>query len=82
LLLAVIAIIARSAYKLVKMTIRKDALLWIVFAVNSIVIAWTILRLGVGRARERDSVNGAAAASGLRHREYRNGNTCETAILL
>jgi chromate transporter len=38
---AVIAIIARSAYKLVKMTIRKDALLWIVFAVNAVLIAWT-----------------------------------------
>ncbi|MDB4964994.1 MAG: Chromate transport protein ChrA [Myxococcales bacterium] len=38
---AVIAIIARSAYKLVKMTIRKDVLLWIVFAVNAAVIAAT-----------------------------------------
>jgi chromate transporter len=38
---AVIAIIARSAYKLVKMTIRKDVLLWVVFAVNAAVIAWT-----------------------------------------
>jgi chromate transporter len=38
---AVIAIIARSAYKLVKMTIRKDALLWSVFAVNAAIIAWT-----------------------------------------
>jgi chromate transporter len=38
---AVIAIIARSAYKLVKMTIRKDLLLWVVFAVNAVVIAWT-----------------------------------------
>ena len=38
---AVIAIIARSAYKLVRMTIRKDVLLWMVFAVNAVVIAWT-----------------------------------------
>jgi chromate transporter len=38
---AVIAIIARSAYKLVKMTLRKDVLLWIVFVVNAVVIAWT-----------------------------------------
>jgi chromate transporter len=38
---AVIAIIARSAYKLVKLTIRRDVLLWLVFAVNATVIAWT-----------------------------------------
>jgi len=38
---AVIAIIARSAYKLVRLTIGKDVLLWIVFAVNAAVIAWT-----------------------------------------
>src|SRR4051812_38874835 len=38
---AVIAIIARSAYKLVRMTIRKDLLLWIIFAVNAVVIGWT-----------------------------------------
>src|SRR5258708_5478377 len=38
---AVTAIIARSASKLMKMTPRKDVLLWIVFAVNGAVIAWT-----------------------------------------
>lgn len=38
---AVIAIIARSAYKLVRMTIRKDVLLWIIFAANAVVIGWT-----------------------------------------
>ena len=38
---AVIAIIARSAYKLVKLTLGKDPLLWGLFAVSAIVTAWT-----------------------------------------
>jgi chromate transporter len=38
---AVIAIIARSAYKLVRMTLGKDILLWVLFAVSAIVTAGT-----------------------------------------
>jgi len=38
---AVIAIIARSAYKLVKMTLSKDWLLWALFVVSGVVTAWT-----------------------------------------
>ena len=38
---AVIAVIARSAYKLVRMTLGRDVLLWIVFAANAIVTAAT-----------------------------------------
>ena len=38
---AVIAVIARSAYKLVKMTLGRDTLLWIVFLVNAILTAVT-----------------------------------------
>lgn len=38
---AVIAIIARSAVKLVKMTLRRDRLLWIIFAISALVTAWT-----------------------------------------
>ncbi|MBI3770746.1 MAG: chromate transporter [Deltaproteobacteria bacterium] len=38
---AVIAIIARSAYKLVRMTVGKDRLLTALFAVSAIVTAWT-----------------------------------------
>lgn len=38
---AVIAIIARSAYKLVNMTLAKDRLLWALFAANAVVTAWT-----------------------------------------
>jgi chromate transporter len=38
---AVIAVIARSAYKLVKMTIGRDVLLWAIFAINAIVTAAT-----------------------------------------
>jgi chromate transporter len=38
---AVIAIIARSAYKLTKSTLGKDPLLWVLFALSGIVTAWT-----------------------------------------
>jgi chromate transporter len=38
---AVIAIIARSAYKLSKLTLRTDRLLWVVFGVNAVVTAGT-----------------------------------------
>jgi chromate transporter len=38
---AVIAIIARSAFKLVKMTLAKDRLLWALFGVSAAVTAWT-----------------------------------------
>jgi len=38
---AVIAIIARSAYKLTKSTLGRDVLLWILFATSAVVTAWT-----------------------------------------
>jgi len=38
---AVIAIIARSAIKLVKMTLARDRLLWAVFVVSAVTTAWT-----------------------------------------
>src|SRR5882724_4974587 len=38
---AVIAIIARSAFKLVKMTLSHDRLLWALFALSAVVTAWT-----------------------------------------
>jgi len=38
---AVIAIIGRSAYKLVKLTLAKDRLLWALFLVSAGVTAWT-----------------------------------------
>src|SRR6267154_4167887 len=38
---AVIAIIARSAIKLVRTTVGKDWLLWVIFAVLAITTAWT-----------------------------------------
>jgi chromate transporter len=38
---AVIAIIARSAVKLVRMTLAKDWLLWSLFAISAVVTAWT-----------------------------------------
>ncbi len=51
---AVIAIIARSAYKLVRMTLARDGLLWVLFAVSALVTAsteselvWVFLMCGV-----------------------------------
>jgi chromate transporter len=38
---AVIGIIARSAWKLGKLTLAKDPLLWVLFSVNAVVTAWT-----------------------------------------
>jgi chromate transporter len=38
---AVIAIIGRSALKLVKLTLGKDRLLWILFATSAVTTAWT-----------------------------------------
>ena len=38
---AVIAIIARSAYKLTKSTLGADRLLWVLFAASGVVTAWT-----------------------------------------
>lgn len=38
---AVIAIIARSAHKLIKLTLAKDTLLWALFAISALVTAWT-----------------------------------------
>jgi chromate transporter len=38
---AVIAIIVRSAIKLVRTTVRKDVLLWMIFAVLAVTTAWT-----------------------------------------
>src|SRR5436309_3512350 len=51
---AVIAIIARSAWKLVRMTLARDRLLWVLFAVSALVTAsteselvWVFLLCGV-----------------------------------
>src|SRR2546428_656699 len=38
---AVIAVIARSAFKLVRTTVAKDWLLWTIFAANGLLTAWT-----------------------------------------
>jgi chromate transporter len=38
---AVIAVIARSTVKLARRTLRRDALLWTLFAANAVVTAWT-----------------------------------------
>jgi chromate transporter len=38
---AVITIIARSAIKLVKLTLARDRLLWVLFAISTVATAWT-----------------------------------------
>ncbi len=38
---AVVAILARSAYKLTRTTLKTDYLLWVLFAVSAIATAWT-----------------------------------------
>src|SRR5262249_12969143 len=38
---AVIAIIARSAFKLVRLTVKRDRLLWVVFTASAVITAWT-----------------------------------------
>jgi chromate transporter len=38
---AVIAILARSAYKLIRTTLKADYLLWVLFGVNAVATAWT-----------------------------------------
>jgi len=67
---AVIAIIGRSAYKLVRMTLAKDALLWVLFLASAFVTAWTEREivwvfLGSGvvalAAKARPRLSGAAA---------------------
>src|SRR2546421_12768480 len=71
----VIAIIARSAVKLVRMTLTKDWLLWCLFGASAVVTAWTEreivwLFLGSGivvvvlRARPRLRGSSAPAAMG------------------
>jgi chromate transporter len=70
---AVIAIIVRSAWKLMKLSLKKDLLLWAIFLVTGVVTAWTEseivwLFLGAGvlaifvRARPRLRPGPAAAA--------------------
>ena len=72
---AVIAILARGAFKLVKMTLGTDRLLWIAFCVNAAVTAWTgtevvililVSGIAVWLARMRSMPStGAAALLGL-----------------
>jgi chromate transporter len=69
---AVIAIIARSALKLVRMTLRADRLLWAVFAVMAVVtavtaseIAWLFLASGVLVLLVRAPPRGRAAAAAV-----------------
>jgi chromate transporter len=38
---AVIAIIARSAFKMIKLTLAKDRLLWSLFSASALATAWT-----------------------------------------
>jgi chromate transporter len=67
---AVIAIIARSAVKLVKMTLARDWLLWTIFVVSAVVTGWTekeivwvFLLSGVVAMLVRTPFGGASALS-------------------
>jgi chromate transporter len=69
---AVIAIIARSAAKLVGMTLLRDKLLWVIFGASALVTAWTeseIVWIFIGSGviamlvRAPPKVSGGAAAS-------------------
>jgi|SRR5690348_12034557 len=70
---AVIAIIARSAVKLARMTLKRDLLLWVLFAVSLVVTAWTASEIVwlfvasglvpvIARARARTAATAAAVA--------------------
>jgi chromate transporter len=74
---AVIGIIARSAHKLTRLTLSRDATLWVVFAVMAITTAWTereivwlFLLAGVVTAMP---VVWQLRATGVRARESANG---------
>src|SRR6185503_8240378 len=67
---AVIAIIARSAYKLTKSTLGADRLLWAIFVVSAVVTAWTESELvwlfvGCGVAALLRHLGGTASAMAL-----------------
>ncbi len=69
---AVIAIIARSAWKLVHMTLGQDRLLWVLFGVSALVTAWTesevvwlFVLCGVAALVVRGLAGHPAAALGL-----------------
>jgi chromate transporter len=71
---AVIAIIARSAYKLMRLTLKTDRLLWVLFAISALVTAWTEREIvwifllsgaAVWIARARAPVSSGTAACAL-----------------
>ena len=69
---AVIAVIARSAVKLLKMTLARDRLLWLVFLISAIVTGWTekeilwiFLLSGVGVMLVRTPLRWPGAAAAL-----------------
>ena len=69
---AVIAVIARSALKLVRLTVRADRLLWAVFLVNAVVVAvtqreiiWVIVASGAVVLLPRASLRARATAAAL-----------------
>ena len=52
---AVIAIIGRSVWKLGKMTLAKDRLLWALFAVSAFVTAWADWAMHLAQSPARQS---------------------------
>src|SRR5215208_1083031 len=65
---AVIAIIARSAYKLTKLTLARDWLLWTLFGISALVTAWTeseIFSLFIGAGLAAMLVRGVLRSRGI-----------------
>ena len=65
---AVIAIIAQSARKLARLTLRRDLVLWLIFGVSAFITAWTeseILWVFVGAGLVTMLVRGLARARGV-----------------
>lgn len=75
---AVIAIIARSAYKLVRSTLKNDWLLWVIFAALAITTAWkeaeivwlfllsgllSMVVKGIAQPQRKSTTSGASAVS-------------------
>lgn len=72
---AVIAIIAQSARKLTRLTLRRDLFLWLIFDVSALVTAWMeseIFSLFVRLDSSRCSFGGWLALGALPPRSYRS----------
>jgi len=77
----VIAIIARSAQKLVQRTLGRDRLMWLVFGASAIVTAWTVSGTvsKVGRSHEGNGIARCFRKSGCHSRNRLSSRLLRTA---